>query len=95
MEWIELKDFDSYEANKDGQIRNKITQKILSQYSLDKDGNPTVKLHKDGKRKKICVHRIIGELFVPNPNNFPFIKRKDGNKLNVCSDNLYWTDKNV
>ena len=95
MEWIELKNFDSYEANKDGQIRNKITHKILSQCSLDKDGNPTVKLHKDGKRKKICVHRIIGELFVPNPNNFPFIKRKDGNKLNTCSDNLYWTDKNI
>ena len=94
-EWITLNSYDQYEANEDGQIRNKITHKILSQYSLDKDGNPTVKLSKDGKKKKLCVHRLIGELFVPNPNNFPFIKRKDNNKLNVHADNLYWTNKNV
>lgn len=95
MEWKDLKDFNRYEANEDGEIRNKETLKILSQCSLDKDGNPTVKLYQDGVRKKICVHRIIGELFVPNPDNLPFLKRKDNDKLNVRASNLYWTDKYI
>lgn len=96
MEWKEVKNFDLYEANEDGQIRNKKTLKILSQNSIDKDGNPTVKMFvtENGKsvRKKICVHRIIAELFVPNPNNLPYVKRKDNDKLNVKSINLYWSD---
>ncbi len=95
MEWKTVKNFDGYEANKDGEIRNKDTLQVLSQKSLDKDGNPTVKMFaKDnGKcvRKKICVHRIIGELFVPNPDNLPYVKRKDNDKLNVKSSNLYWS----
>lgn len=95
MEWKTLKEFNNYEANQDGEVRNKITQNILSQNSLDKDGNPTVKLYQNGVRKKICVHRIIGELFVPNPDNLSFLKRKDNNKLNVRANNLYWSDKNV
>lgn len=95
MEWKTLKEFNNYEANQDGEVRNKITQNILSQNSLDKDGNPTVKLYQNGIRKKICVHRIIGKLFVPNPDNLPFLKRKDNNKLNVRANNLYWSDKNV
>ena len=48
----------------------------------------------DGRcvRKKVCVHRIIAELFVENPNNLPYVKRKDNNKLNVFSNNLYWSN---
>lgn len=96
MEWKTIKNFDGYEANKDGEIRNKESLQVLSQKSLDKDGNPIVKMtiKTDGRcvRKKVCVHRIIAELFVENPNNLPYVKRKDNNKLNVFSSNLYWSN---
>ena len=73
MEWKIVKNFDGYEANEDGDIRNKSTLQVLSQKSLDKDGNPTVKMstmvNDKCVRKKICVHRIIAELFIPNPDN--------------------------
>ena len=36
--WKQIKNFSKYEASTEGNIRNKETQKILSQKSLDKDG---------------------------------------------------------
>ena len=47
---------------------------------------------KDGiiKRKRLFIHRLIAELFIPNPSNLAQVNHKDGNKLNYCIDNLEW-----
>lgn len=41
-------------------------------------------------RKKYSVHRLVAETFLDNPNNYPIINHKDGNKQNNCVDNLEW-----
>ena len=36
------------------------------------------------------VHRIVAEVFVPNPYGYSEVNHKDGNKKNNCATNLEW-----
>ena len=44
----------------------------------------------DGKLKSYLAHRLIAEVFVPNPKNYPCINHKDGDKGNNHPLNLEW-----
>ena len=53
-------------------------------------GYKTVLLSKNSKRKWHFVHRLVAEAFIENPDNLPFIKHKDEDKLNNNIENLEW-----
>lgn len=44
-------------------------------------------------RKSFCIHRLIGEYFIPNIKRLPEINHKDGNKLNNEISNLEWVTR--
>lgn len=67
----------------------KYKEKILAP-EITSDGHLRVTLCDCGKHKRVFVHRLVAESFIPNPNNFPAINHKDENPLNNNVDNLEW-----
>ena len=63
--------------------------KELFGWILKKKGKPTYKMVSILKQKKY-VHRLVGEVYIPNPDNLPQIDHKDTNKLNNHYTNLEW-----
>ena len=43
--------------------------------------------------KKIYIHRLVAEAFIPNPNNLPEIDHIDTDKTNNVWTNLRWVDR--
>jgi hypothetical protein len=62
--------------------------------TLTDKGYLNVCLYIDGKQiRKTTIHRLVGETFIPNPENYPQINHIDGNKSNNHVSNLEWCDR--
>jgi hypothetical protein len=66
--------------------KNKLMSKTLHREYL------VVKLSKNNIGKQYKIHRLVGLLFVDNPDNKPFINHKDEIKTNNIDNNLEWCD---
>lgn len=58
--------------------------------SINQDSYYCFALSRYGNRKTVLVHRIVGQVFIPNPNDFPLINHKDTIKTNNFYENLEW-----
>lgn len=65
-----------------------VPEKILMQ--TDTKGYKFVGLSKDGKTKRVQVHRLVALTFIPNPNNLPMVNHKDESRDNNNVHNLEW-----
>lgn len=57
------------------------------------DGYSIVTMGKKGHRTTQFVHRIVAQLFLPNPNGLPEIDHLDNNRANPSLDNLEWVTR--
>lgn len=63
---------------------------IMSQ-QVGRNGYATVKLRtKDNASKRVSVHRLVAQAFIPNPKDKPEVNHKDGIKTNNSVSNLEW-----
>ena len=67
-------------------------EKILKP-NITKVNYQQVHLCKNKQIKILYIHRLVAEMFIPNPNNFPIINHKDENPMNNIYSNLEWCDK--
>ena len=81
-----------YKADIDGNIwsyKNKKKPFILKPM-INKFGYLVVNLHIDKKQKQFRINRLVAGTFIPNPNNYPQVNHKDGDKTNNHVWNLEW-----
>lgn len=84
-----IPEYPKYECSEEGIIINKQTKKPLSQ-SVNQKGYIQHCVSVNGKRHIIFPHRIVAQLFIPNPENKPFVNHIDGNQQNNNYKNLEW-----
>jgi hypothetical protein len=65
-----------------------VPERILTQTCTR--GYKYVGLSKDGRLKRMQVHRLVAIAFIPNPDNFPIVNHKDESHDNNHADNLEW-----
>ena len=97
MEWKKIKEFEDYMVSDTGIVVSLprdykygtiVETKQLKQHITR--GYMRVTLHKNGKKYKRCVHRLVAEAFIPNLEHLPFINHKDECKTNNMVSNLEW-----
>lgn len=76
-----------YKASRDGRIFTKNGKEKMVQHV---NGYGQLMLYINKKMTFFYVHRIIAELYVPNPHGYKFVKHKDGNRFNNDASNLEW-----
>ncbi|MHB0992648.1 MAG: HNH endonuclease [Burkholderiales bacterium] len=85
--WLSIPGFEgSYEANRDGEIRNAKSLRILKP-KFAGAGYRQVCLGAGSYR---YVHRLVALCFLPNPCGFPQVNHLDGDKNNNSAENLEW-----
>jgi hypothetical protein len=81
--------FSNYEISNFGNLKNKITQKILK--CSEKSGYLCISFKNDrGEYKTFKIHRLVALTFIPNPKNKFTVNHKDHNKKNNNLQNLEW-----
>ena len=102
--WKDIPDFEGlYQVSNFGRIKSlerkefmarnncyRVRKERILKADITKKGYERVLLYKNGKSKKIFVHRLVAIAFINNPNNHPIINHIDEVPLNNHVSNLEW-----
>ena len=87
-EFIEIPNISNYRINKSGDIWSNRYNKIMKP-KINNEGHVIIKLN----TKFYSLHRLLGLMFIPNPENKPQIDHIDRNPGNNSLENLRWVTR--
>ena len=90
IQFYKIKDFPNYYISKCGKVYSSINNIIMSSKLKNKLEYKKVTLRNKNNIKKINIHRLVAESFIPNPENKRTVNHIDRNKHNNNMDNLEW-----
>ena len=79
-----------YKVDENGNVFSVRNNKFLKRMTFPSGYEYVHLCNGKGKTKLFRVHRLVAEMFIPNPNNLPEVNHKDGDKLNNNVKNLEW-----
>ena len=82
-----VKSLDRNETNKNG-ISRKLKGSLKNTFISG--GYVLVTLSKNNVNESHCIHRLVAEAFISNPNNLNEVNHKNRNKKNNLLSNLEW-----
>jgi hypothetical protein len=81
-----------YIIHPDGRLFNSRKKEYLNG-SISRAGYLRYTISVKKYRFRVSAHRLVAIKFIPNPEGFPIINHKDGNKLNNNVSNLEWCNQ--
>lgn len=96
--WVDIVRYEGlYQVSNLGRVKAVVNEthkveKILEP-RIHSGGYLRVSLSKNGKEKDFYIHRLVGEAFLPNPNNLKEINHINGYKTLNHVTNLEWCDR--
>lgn len=63
---------------------------FLKPQKYDRYGHLGISMYYRGTVTYVHVHRMVAEMFIPNPDNLPVVRHLDGNAANNVVWNLAW-----
>lgn len=93
-EWKKIEGFDNYEVSSLGRVRSIVSRYADRKYLVgdtDPRGYCRIRLS-TGKYtyKRVLLHRLVAQAFIPNPDNKPCVNHLDNDPTNNVVSNLEW-----
>lgn len=94
--WRIIPDFSRYEVAPDSRVRSVKTGQTIKHMVNRRLGYSQVTLTgDDGRKHTKKPHRLVAELFLPNPDGLREVNHIDGNKQNNAVENLEWSTRSA
>ena len=88
--------FEDYSVDTDGRIFSEKFGKVRELKGIDNGGGYLqVELWKNGKSKRMQMHRLVAMAFLDNPENYAEVNHKNGIKTDNRLDNLEWCSRSM
>ena len=89
VEGKEVPEFPNYIVTRDGKVYSKSAKRYMIINTTTK--YKRIKLCNNNVQKDSYIHTLVATLYIPNPDNKPFILHKNFNSDDNSVDNLCWS----